>query len=166
MPFNEPGEIIASGPQVMKGYLNLPGESARALRVLDGRTWMFTGDVGYMDEEGYVHVCDRAKDMLIVGGYKVFSVEIEDKLKALDCIAQSAVIGTPDTARPGNDIVNLYVELTPEARARDEEAVRAEILAFCRENMAPYKVPKHLILIEQIPVTAVGKIDKKALRAR
>ncbi|MBK9466938.1 MAG: AMP-binding protein [Gammaproteobacteria bacterium] len=164
MPFNEPGEIIASGPQVMKGYLNLPGESARALRVLDGRTWMFTGDVGYMDEEGYVHVCDRAKDMLIVGGYKVFSVEIEDKLKALDCIAQSAVIGTPDTARPGNDVVNLYVELTPGARTRDEEAVRAEILAFCRENMAPYKVPKHLILIEQIPVTAVGKIDKKALR--
>ena len=74
------------------------------------------------------------------------------------------MIGTPDAARPGNDSVNLYVELTPGASTRDEEAVRAEILAFCRENMAPYKVPKHLILIEQIPVTAVGKIDKKALR--
>jgi long-chain acyl-CoA synthetase len=165
MPFNEPGEIITSGPQVMKGYLNLPEESAHALRVLDRRTWMFTGDVGYMDEEGYVYLCDRAKDMLIVGGYKVFSVEIEDKLKALDCIAQSAVIGTPDTRRPGNDIVNLYVELAPTARALDPDAVRAGILAFCRENMAPYKVPKNLFLIEQIPVTAVGKIDKKALRA-
>ncbi len=165
MPFNEPGEIITSGPQLMQGYLNLPEESARALRVLDGRTWMFTGDVGYMDEEGYVYVCDRAKDMLIVGGYKVFSVEIEDKLKALDGVAQSAVIGTPDAGRPGNDVVNLYVELTPAARARGEDAMRAEILAFCRENMAPYKVPKRIVFVEQIPVTAVGKIDKKQLRA-
>jgi len=165
MPFNEPGEIITSGPQLMQGYLNLPEESARALRVLDGRTWMFTGDVGYMDEEGYVYVCDRAKDMLIVGGYKVFSVEIEDKLKALGGVAQSAVIGTPDAGRPGNDVVNLYVELTPAARARGEDAMRAEILAFCRENMAPYKVPKRIVFVEQIPVTAVGKIDKKRLRA-
>ena len=165
MPFNEPGEIITSGPQLMQGYLNLPEESARALRVLDGRTWMFTGDVGYMDEEGYVYVCDRAKDMLIVGGYKVFSVEIEDKLKALGGVAQSAVIGTPDAGRPGNDVVNLYVELTPAARARDEDAMRAEILAFCRENLAPYKVPKRIVFVEQIPVTAVGKIDKKRLRA-
>jgi long-chain acyl-CoA synthetase len=165
MPFGEPGEIITSGPQVMKGYLNLPEESARAMRVLDGRTWMFTGDVGYMDEEGYVYLCDRAKDMLIVGGYKVFSVELEDKLKELDCIAQSAVIGTPDAARPGNDVVNLYVELAPAARSRDPDAVRAEIVAFCRENMAPYKVPRNVVLIDQIPLTAVGKIDKKALRA-
>jgi len=166
MPFGEPGEIITAGPQVMKGYLNLPEESARAMRVLDGRTWMFTGDVGYMDEEGYVYLCDRAKDMLIVGGYKVFSVEVEDKLKALDSIAQSAVIGTPDAARPGNDVVNLYAELTPAARERDPDEVRAEILAFCRENMAPYKVPKNVVLIEQIPLTPVGKIDKKVLRAQ
>jgi long-chain acyl-CoA synthetase len=166
MPFGEPGEIITSGPQVMKGYLNLPAESARALRELDGRTWLFTGDVGTMDEEGYITICDRAKDMLIVGGYKVFSVEVEDKLKSLACIAQSAVIGSADTRRPGNDIVNLYVELTPQAKARDPEAVRTEIIAFCRENMAAFKVPKNVVLIEQMPLTPVGKLDKKVLRVR
>jgi long-chain acyl-CoA synthetase len=166
MPFGEPGEIITSGPHVMLGYLNLPEESARALRELDGRKWMFTGDVGFMDEEGYITLCDRAKDMLIVGGYKVFSVELEDKLKSLDCIAQSAVIGTPDTRRPGNDIVNLYVELDAEAKRRDPETVRREINDFCRANMAAYKVPKNIVLIEAIPLTPVGKIDKKALRAR
>ena len=165
MPFGEPGEIITSGPHVMKGYLNLPAESARALRQLDSRTWLFTGDVGIMDEQGYITLCDRAKDMLIVGGYKVFSVEVEDKLKALACIAQSAIIGAPDTRRAGNDIVNLYVELTPAAKARDPEVVRAEILAFCRETMAAFKVPKNVVFIEQMPLTPVGKLDKKVLRA-
>jgi long-chain acyl-CoA synthetase len=166
MPFGEPGEIVTSGPYVMKGYLNLPAESARALRELDGGTWLFTGDVGVMDEDGYIYLRDRVKDMLIVSGYKVFSVEVEDTLKGLACIAQSALIGSPDTQRPGSDIVNVYVELTPEAKARDPQAVRAEIVVFCRENMAAYKVPKNVILIEQMPLTPVGKLDKKVLRAR
>ena len=165
LPFGEAGEIITSGPHVMPGYLNLPQESAHALREIDGRTWMFTGDVGFMDEEGYITVCDRAKDMLIVGGYKVFSVEVEDKLKALDCVAQSAVIGTPDSKRPGSDIVNLYVEPSAAAKLREPEHVRQEIIDFCRANMAAYKVPKQVVLIDSIPLTAVGKIDKKALRA-
>ena len=164
MPAGEAGEIITSGPQLMKGYLNLPEESAKAMRMWQGKTWMYTGDVGYMDEDGYIYLCDRAKDMLIVGGYKVFSVEVEDKLQALDCIATSAVIGTVDAARPGNDIVNLYVELTPSPGKRDTEEVKAQIIAFCRENMAPYKVPKLIHIIDQIPLTGVGKVDKKALR--
>jgi long-chain acyl-CoA synthetase len=164
MPVGEAGEIITSGPQVMKGYLNLPGESAKAMRPWRGKTWMYTGDVGYMDEEGYIYLCDRAKDMLIVGGFKVFSVELEDKLQALDCIASSAVIGTVDEKRPGNDIVNLFVELTPAARARDPEEVKAEILAYCRDNMAPYKIPKVIVILDRMPLTAVGKLDKKALR--
>ena len=165
MPVGEAGEIITSGIHVMKGYLNLPEESAKAMREWRGNTWMYTGDVGYMDEEGYIFLCDGAKDMLIVGGYKLFSVEVEDKLQALDCVASSAVIGTPDEKRPGNDIVNLYVELTPEARERDSAEVEAEIVAFCREHMAPYKVPKAIHIIDAIPLTAVGKIDKKSLRA-
>ena len=165
MPVGEAGEIITRGPQVMKGYLNLPEESEKALRQWRRETWMYTGDVGYMDEEGYIYLCDRAKDMLIVGGFKVFSVELEDKLQTLDCIAASAVIGTPDEQRQGNDIVNLFVELTANARTRDPAEVEEEILAFCRENMAPYKVPKVIRRVDAIPLTAVGKIDKKALRA-
>jgi len=164
MPMGEAGEIITSGPQLMKGYLNLPGESAKAMRLWRGKPWMYTGDVGYMDDEGYVYLCDRVKDMLIVGGFKVFSVELEDKLQALDSIACCAVIGTADEKRPGNDIVNLFVELTPPARARDADEVKAEILAYCRDNMAPYKVPKVIVILDRMPLTAVGKLDKKALR--
>jgi len=164
MPFGEPGEICSSGPQTMSGYLNLPEESAHALRENDGKRWMYGGDVGYMDEDGYIFLCDRAKDMLVVGGFKVFSVEIEDKLKALPQIAESAIIGTPDAARPGNDIVNLYVELTSDYKDHDEGTLRTDILTFIRENMAPYKVPRHIHFIDAVPLTPVGKIDKKALR--
>lgn len=164
MPTGEAGEIITRGPQLMNGYRNLPDESAKAMRQWQGKTWMYTGDVGYADEEGYIYLCDRAKDMLIVGGYKVFSIELEDKLKTLDYIASTAVIGTADEKRPGNDIVNLYVELAATAKNRTPEIVSEEILAFCRENMAPYKVPKAIHIIERIPLTSVGKVDKKALR--
>ena len=165
MPLGEIGEICSAGPQLMKGYLGLPEESARAMREIDGERWMFTGDVGYMDEDGYVFLCDRAKDMLVVGGFKVFSVEVEDKLAALPMVAGSAVIGTPDTKRPGNDIVNLYVALSPDYRGGDEDELRGELTAWIRENMAAYKVPKHIIFIDEIPLTPVGKIDKKKLRA-
>ncbi len=165
MPRGEAGEIITCGPQVMKGYLNLPEETANALRPWRGKTWMYTGDVGYMDEEGYIYLCDRAKDMLIVGGYKVFSVEVEDKLQALDSIACCAVIGTADEKRPGNDTVNLVVQLAAGHRARDEEEIRQEITVFCRQHMAPYKVPKVITFVDQIPLTGVGKVDKKRLRA-
>ena len=165
MPIGEIGEICSAGPQVMKGYLGLPGESARALRDIDGEQWMFTGDVGYMDEDGYVFLCDRAKDMLVVGGFKVFSVEVEDKLASLPMVAGSAVIGTPDTKRLGNDIVNLYVALSPDYRGRDEDELRTELIAWIRENMAAYKVPKKITFIDAIPLTPIGKIDKKKLRA-
>lgn len=165
MPLGEIGEICSAGPQLMKGYLGLPEESARALREIDGERWMFTGDVGYMDEDGYVFLCDRAKDMLVVGGFKVFSVEVEDKLAGLPMVAGSAVIGTPDTRRPGNDIVNLYVALSPDYHGLDEDELRTELTAWIRENMAAYKVPKKIVFIDAIPLTPVGKIDKKKLRA-
>ena len=164
MPTGEPGEIVTSGPHVMKGYLNLPEESAKAMREFEGKTWMYTGDVGFMDEEGYVSISDRAKDMLIVGGYKVFSVELEDKLKNLDFIANSAIIGVTDKARPGNDIVNVFIELSEEFKQADQADIEAQLMAFCRENMSPYKVPKKVHFIDAIPLTAIGKLDKKVLR--
>ena len=94
----------------------------------------------------------------------MFSVEVEDKLKALDFIAESAVIATPDEKRPGNDIVNLYVELAEDSKGMGEKDVAEAVVRFCRENMAPYKIPKTIRLIDQIPLTPIGKIDKKVLR--
>ncbi|RBP52720.1 class I adenylate-forming enzyme family protein [Arenicella xantha] len=164
MPVGEPGEIITAGPHVMKGYLNLPEESAKAMREFDGKTWMYTGDVGFIDEEGYISISDRAKDMLIVGGFKVFSVEVEDKLNSLDFVANSAIIGEPDAARPGNDLVNVFVELSPQSQDRDKGELESQLMAFCRKNLSPYKVPKVVHFIDAIPLTAVGKIDKKLLR--
>lgn len=164
LPFNQPGELIANGDQVFGGYLGLPEESAKALRKHDGKTFFFTGDIAKMDEDGYVTICDRSKDMLIVGGYKVFSVEVENKLKALDDIEICAVIGTPDEKRPGNDVVNLYVQLSAAGKAKDKDQVKQEILAFCKENLSAYKVPKRILIIDEVPLTPVGKVDKKALR--
>ena len=166
LPYGEAGEIIISSPSLMKGYLNRPDETANSLREWHGKTWMHSGDVGVMDEEGYVYLKDRAKDMIIVSGFKVFSVEVEDKLSALEFIANSALIGSPDANRPGSEVVNLYVELAPDAKHLDYDQIRASILEFCRAEMAPYKVPKVVHLVDAIPLTPVGKIDKKALRAQ
>ena len=165
LPYGEAGEIIAASPALMKGYLNRPEEDAIALREWQGKRWMFTGDVGVMDDEGYVYLKDRAKDMIIVSGFKVFSVEVEDRLASLELIARSALIGVPDPARPGSEMVNLYVELNESAKKSSPEQVRAEILEFCRAEMSAYKIPKVIHLVDEIPLTAVGKIDKKALRA-
>lgn len=164
MPIGEPGEIIARGPQIMKGYLNLPEASAKTIREFDGHYYLYTGDVASMDEEGYLTICDRSKDMLIVGGYKVFSVEVEGKLKELPFIELPALIGEKDPARPGNDVVALHVQLSAEAKARNRAELEAEIIKFCRDNMAAYKVPKKIYFHDALPLTAVGKLDKKALR--
>jgi long-chain acyl-CoA synthetase len=164
MPIGEPGEIIARGPQVMKGYLNLPEASAKTLRTFDRQVYLYTGDVATMDDEGYITICDRSKDMLIVGGYKVFSVEVEGKLKELPFVELSAIIGEPDAQRPGNDIVTLHLQLNAQGKARDRADVEAEVIEFCRENMAAYKVPKKICFHEALPLTPVGKLDKKALR--
>ena len=164
LPFGEEGEIIANTPGLMKGYLNLPEETEKAVRLIDGKQYIYTGDVGFMDSEGYITLCDRAKDMLIVGGYKVFSIEVEDTLSKLDCVELSAVVGTPDENRPGNDVVNLFVQLNPKDVEKDKAVLKIEIIAFCRGNMSPYKVPKHIFFVDQLPVTAVGKLDKKVMR--
>lgn len=163
LPVGTPGEVVVSGPQVMSGYLAMPEATEDSLREYDGKRWMHTGDIGFLDDEGYLKICDRSKDMLIVGGYKVFSVEVESKLKALPFVEMSAVVGRPDEQRPGNDVVQVYIQRTQSAPADDEQQ-KAAIVEFCRANMAPYKVPKDIFFVEAIPLTSVGKIDKKALR--
>ncbi len=166
LPSGEVGELWVSGPHIMKGYLGRPDATADALKPFEGETWMRTGDVGYMDDEGYIYISDRAKDMLIVGGYKVFSVEVEDKLCKLPEVRSCAIVGAPDPRRPGNDIVNLFVEASEQGAARGGDALMAKILTFCQENMAAYKIPKAIHFVDTIPLTAVGKIDKKQLRSK
>ena len=163
MLLGEPGEVAVAGPQVMQGYLASEDANQKALVHMDGKTWMLTGDVGFLDDEGYLKICDRSKDMLIVGGYKVFSVEVENKLQELPFVAMSAVVGTPDSKRPGNDVVNLFVQ-PREDTGLSEQTMKNRILTFCRENMAPYKVPRVVEFVDALPLTSVGKINKKELR--
>ncbi len=166
VPLGEEGELICSGPQVMKGYLNKPEETQNALREHDGAIWMHTGDVGLLDEDGYVYVVDRAKDMIIVGGYKVFSSEVEDKLFKHPAIGMCALIGLPNPERPDSEIVKLVVQKSEEYQGKPNDEVEAELRAFAKENLAVYKVPKIYEFVEAIPLTSVGKVDKKAMRKK
>ena len=164
VPVGEEGELIANGPQVMKGYLNKSEETAHALRDFQGEKWLYTGDVAKMDADGYFYIADRVKDMLIVGGYKVFSREVEEKLYQLPDIEFCAVVGVPNADRPGNDIVKLVVQRSAQSADKNSEVLKEEITAFCKKKMAPYKIPKIIEFIDAIPLTAVGKVDKKSLR--
>lgn len=160
----EEGELIVQGPQVMKGYYNKPEETRHALRTFQGETWLFTGDVARMDEDGFFYIVDRAKDMLIVGGYKVFSREVEETLYQLPEIEFCAIVGVPNPDRPGSELVKAVVQLSEKGRSQSRAEVEKKIMDYCRENMAPYKVPKTIEVVDAIPLTAVGKVDKKALR--
>ncbi len=163
MPLGEPGEIIVNGPQVMKGYHNRAGETDAALRSHDGRLWFHTGDIGKMDHDGFLYLVDRTKDMIIVGGYKVFSTEVEKVLSEHPAIEMCAIIGEKDPARPETERVKLMAQKKTSHRDIPEDELARDILAFARERLAPYKVPK-VVQFMEMPLTSVGKIDKKALR--
>lgn len=158
VPLGTPGEIAIRGPQIFKGYWNKPKETENAL--VDG--WFYSGDVGVMDEDGYIKIVDRTKDMIIVSGFKVFSVEVDDKMNKHPAIELCSTVGIPDSDRPGSEIVKLYVLL--KEGYQDSEEVKADILKYAQDNLAKYKVPKIIEILDQLPLTTVGKVDKKALR--
>jgi long-chain acyl-CoA synthetase len=160
VPLGNPGEIAIRGPQIFKGYWNKPKETENALQ--DG--WFYSGDVGVMDEDGYIKIIDRTKDMIIVSGYKVFSVEVDDKMNKHPAIELCSSVGLPDPDRPGSELVKLYVLLKDGYEASDE--TKADILSYAQENLAKYKIPKIIEFIKDIPLTSVGKVDKKALRKK
>jgi len=160
----EEGELIVNGPQVMKGYLNKPEETDHTIRDFQGEKWLYTGDVARMDEDGYFSIADRVKDMLIVGGYKVFSREVEEKLYKHPAVEFCAIVGLPHPGRPGSEIVKAVIQVPAGYKGEEPASIEKDIIAFCKENMAPYKIPKIVEFVDEIPLTAVGKVDKKALR--
>ncbi|WP_409299001.1 long-chain-fatty-acid--CoA ligase [Peribacillus sp. SCS-26] len=153
LPPGELGEVIVRGPQVMKGYWNLPEETANVLR--DG--WLYTGDIGLMDVEGYLSVVDRKKDMIIASGFNIYPRDIEEVLYEHPSVQEAVVIGVPHAYR-GETIKAVLV--LKNGREADEE----EIQAFCRTNLASYKVPEIIEFRSQLPKTSVGKILRRALR--
>ena len=148
----EPGEIIARGPQIMPGYWRQPGETKNVLR--DG--WLYTGDIGKMDAEGYFSIVDRRKDMILVSGFNVYPNEVEAVLAGLAGVKECAVIGVPDAAS-GEAVKAFIVRGDP---ALDAGTVRD----FCRGELASYKVPRLVEFRDDLPKSNVGKILRKELR--
>jgi long-chain acyl-CoA synthetase len=159
MGVGEEGELCLRGPQVMKGYWNLPTETANTLRPdpEGGDPWLHTGDIAVMDEDGYFKIVDRKKDMILgAGGYNIYPREVEDVLYEHSKVLEVAAAGIPVEGK--GERVKVYVVLKP-----GETATEEEIVAFCRENLAPYKVPKFVEFRTELPKTNVGKILRRVL---
>jgi len=153
MPVGEAGEVLFRGPQVMKGYYNKQAETDAVLK--DG--WLHTGDIGTVDAAGNLTIVDRKKDMIIAAGFNIYPNEIDDILMSHPDILEACTIGVPDTYR--GETVKAYVALKPGASLSEEE-----VIAYCRENLAAYKVPQSIVFIDAIPKTTVGKILRRAVR--
>jgi long-chain acyl-CoA synthetase len=153
MGTDEPGELIIKGPQVMKGYWEKPEETAITLR--DG--WLFTGDVGTIDEDGYFYIVDRKKDMIIAGGFNIYPREIDEVLYAHPKVQEAVAVGIPDEYR--GETVKAYIVLK-----EGEEATEQEIIDYSRERLASYKAPKIVEFRTELPKTMVGKVLRRALR--
>ena len=151
-PVGEPGELVIRGPQVMKGYWNMPEETAEVLR--DG--WLYTGDVARMDEDGYFYIVDRKKDMISAGGYNVYPREIEEVLFEHEGVAEAAAVGVPDEYR--GETIKAFIVRKPQSEVTEEE-----ILTHCEQRLAPYKAPTTVEFRDELPKSAVGKILRRVL---
>jgi long-chain acyl-CoA synthetase len=155
LPPNQMGELVIRGPQVMKGYLNRPQDTREALR----NGWLYTGDLGMMDEEGYFRILDRKKETIKYKGYTIAPAEIEALLYEHPAVKECAVIGKPDPL--AGEIPKAYVVLKEGSIAEEDE-----LISFCAERIAPYKRIREVECIAEIPKTPVGKVLRRILRDR
>jgi long-chain acyl-CoA synthetase len=154
MKIGEPGELLVKGPQVMQGYWRNDEETANAMH--DG--WLHTGDIAYIDEDGYFYIVDRKKDLILSAGYNVYPREVEEVLYQHPQVLEAAVIGLPDSVR--GEKITAYVVLKP-----GETATAADIRSFCRERLAPYKQPRSVVFRGELPkVLGAGKVLRRKLR--
>ena len=155
LPVGEIGELVTTGPQVVVGYWNKPEETAKAL---PGGS-LHTGDVGYMDAEGWFYIVDRKKDQINAGGYKVWPREVEDVLYEHEAVREAAVVGVPDEYR--GETVKAFVSLRPGKTVSEQD-----LIAFTKERMAAYKYPRQIEFLDEIPKTVTGKLLRRELRTR
>ncbi|MEU7577485.1 AMP-binding protein [Streptomyces sp. NPDC041068] len=155
VPFGEQGEIVVRGPQVVPGYWNLPDASAETFPGGELRT----GDIGFMDPDGWLYVVDRKKDMINASGFKVWPREVEDVLYTHAAVREAAVVGVPDSYR--GETVKAYVSLRP-----GSDTDPAELAAYCKERLAAYKYPREVEILTELPKTTSGKILRRELRSR
>lgn len=150
---NDLGEIVIRSPSVMLGYYNKPEETQKT--IVDG--WLYTGDIGYMDEEGYFYITDRKKDLIIVGGFNVFPREIDELIYQHPKVKEGITIGLPDPRK--GDRIKVYIVLK-----EGETATPEEFIAYFKERLTPYKVPSEVEFRTELPKSMIGKILRRALR--
>jgi len=153
LPVGEAGEIAIKGPQIMMGYYNKPEETKNALK--DG--WFYSGDIGVFDDEGYLSIVDRKKDMIIAGGYNIYPVELDNTLYDHPKILEACTVGVPDKYR--GETVKAFIVPKP-----GETLTEEEIIAFCKERLSAYKVPKIIEFMDELPKSAIGKVLRRKLR--
>ena len=152
----QPGELLVRGPQVMRGYWNRPDETEKTLQ----NGWCFTGDVAVMDDDGFLRIVDRKKDMVLVSGFNVYPNEVEDCLSKLDTVLEAAVIGVPDKGT--GEAVRAYVVQNPDVA---KTVTKEDVIAHCRKHLAAYKVPRSVIIRDELPKSPIGKILRKDLKS-
>jgi long-chain acyl-CoA synthetase len=153
----EDGEIAVSGPQVMQGYWQRPDENDKVFREIDGRRYLLTGDIGHVDEEGFFVLSERKKDIVMVGGFKAYPREIEEVLYTHPKVALAAVIGIPD--KHMGEALKAYVKLKD-----GETATKRELIQFCKQHLAGYKVPRIIEFRDKLPLSPIGKVLKRELQ--
>jgi long-chain acyl-CoA synthetase len=160
LPYGEEGEILLAGPSVMKGYLDMPEETAEVMKEhADGLKWVYTGDLGTMDEEGFIYFRGRAKRMIISSGYNVYPGQLENILDAHELVQMSCVIGVPDPYKMQK--VKAFVKLAAGVPASEE--TKQTLMAYCRKNIAKYAMPYDIEFREDMPKTLVGKVAYREL---
>ena len=153
-PFGEEGELLARGPQVFSGYWRKPDETAK---VLTGDGWFRTGDIVTMDEDGFVRIVDRIKELIVTGGFNVSPTEVEDALRGFPGVADIAIVGIPND-RDGEHVVAAVVEKP------GEHVDAAALRAFAKENLAHYKAPKKVYVVDELPKSLIGKVIRRKVR--
>ena len=160
LPYGEEGEILLAGPTVMKGYLDMPEETAETLRTHeDGLTWVYTGDLGTMDEEGFIYFRGRAKRMIISSGYNIYPAQLENVFDAHEKVQMSCAIGVPDSYKMHK--VKMFI--MPAAGVEPNEATKQELLAYARKHIAKYAMPYDIEFRKELPKTLVGKVAYRVL---
>ncbi len=160
LPYGEEGEILLAGPTVMKEYVGHPEETAKTLRKhADGLTWVYTGDLGTMDDEGFIYFKGRAKRMIVSRGYNIYPAQLENILDAHDLVLMSCIIGVPDPYQMQK--VKAFVKLAPGVPANGE--TKEALMAYCRKNIAKYALPYDIEFREDLPKTLVGKVAYRVL---
>jgi long-chain acyl-CoA synthetase len=153
LPINAPGEVLLKGPQLTKGYYKRPDETAEAIK----EGWFHTGDIGYIDDDGYLFIVDRKKDMIIAGGYNIYPRDIDEVLYGHPKIQEACAVGLPDPYR--GETVKAFIIPKP-----GETLTEEEVIAFCKEKLAAYKVPKMVEFMDELPKSTVGKVMRRKLR--